>query len=150
MRNEEHNLSHCLESVRGLFDEIVIVNTGSTDQTVEIAKSFGARVFDFPWVDDFAAARNAALARATGDYTFWLDADDVIEPPEREKLERLLRELRPTPARQEARRPNGFGAGLPLYPRGEDGRRPGEGGSPPPKRDRVAPLPAGRGWPKAR
>jgi glycosyltransferase involved in cell wall biosynthesis len=82
-----------LESVRSLFDEIIIVDTGSADRTVEIARSFGARVFDFPWVDDFAAARNAALARATGDYAFWLDADDVIDPPERAKLERLIASL---------------------------------------------------------
>ena len=47
-------------------------------------------MFDFVWVDDFAAARNAALARATGDYAFWLDADDVVDPPQREKLEALL------------------------------------------------------------
>jgi cellulose synthase/poly-beta-1,6-N-acetylglucosamine synthase-like glycosyltransferase len=67
VRNEEHNLTHCLESVKGLFDEIIIVDTGSRDRTIEIARSFGARVFDFVWVDDFAAARNAALARATGD-----------------------------------------------------------------------------------
>ena len=90
VRDEEHNLPRCLESVAGLFDEIVIVDTGSTDRTVEIARSFGARVFDFAWVDDFAAASNAALARATGDYAFWLDADDVVDPPQREKLEALL------------------------------------------------------------
>jgi glycosyltransferase involved in cell wall biosynthesis len=70
VRNEENNLSQCLASVAGLFDEIVIVDTGSTDRTIEIARSFGARVFDFVWVDDFGAARNAALARATGDYAF--------------------------------------------------------------------------------
>ncbi len=84
VRNEEHNLPRCLESVRGLFDEIVVVDTGSTDRTAEIARDFGARVFDFVWVDDFAAARNAALARATGDYAFWLDADDVVDPLQRE------------------------------------------------------------------
>ncbi|MHB1558022.1 MAG: glycosyltransferase [Isosphaeraceae bacterium] len=90
VRDEERNLANCLESVRGIFDEIVVVDTGSVDRTVEIARSFGARVFDFVWVDDFAAARNAALARATGDYAFWLDADDVVEPAEREKLAGLL------------------------------------------------------------
>ena len=78
----------------GLFDEIVVVDTGSTDRTREIAREFGARVFDFVWVDDFAAARNAALARATGDYAFWLDADDVVDPPQREKLEALFDGLR--------------------------------------------------------
>jgi len=93
LRDEERNLPACLYSVRGLFDEIVVVNTGSTDRTREIARAFGARVFDFVWVDDFAAARNAALARGTGDYAFWLDADDVVDPPEREKLEGLLEQL---------------------------------------------------------
>ena len=86
VRDEEENLPHCLESVRGIFDEIVVVDTGSIDRTREIAREFGAQVFDFAWIDDFAAARNAALAHATGDYAFWLDADDVVEPAEREKL----------------------------------------------------------------
>ena len=92
--------STCLESVRGLLDEIVVVDTGSKDRTVEIARSFGAKVFEFVWVDDFAAAHNAALARATGDYAFWLDADDVIDPPEREKLRVLLGQLRDGGAEQ--------------------------------------------------
>ena len=95
VKNEEANLSTCLESVRGLFDEIVVLDTGSKDRTVEIARSFGARVFDFVWVDDFGAARNAALARAKGDYAFWLDADDLIEPPQGAKLEALFGRLRP-------------------------------------------------------
>lgn len=93
VRNEEANLPACLASAQGLFDEVVVVDTGSTDRTAEIARSFGARVFDFVWVDDFAAARNAALARATGDFAFWLDADDVIDPPEREKLKAVLGRL---------------------------------------------------------
>ncbi|QEH32069.1 SPBc2 prophage-derived glycosyltransferase SunS [Aquisphaera giovannonii] len=93
VRDEEDNLPQCLGSVAGLFDEVVVVDTGSRDRTTEIARGFGARVFDFVWVDDFAAARNAALARARGDYAFWLDADDVVEPQERAKLERLLASL---------------------------------------------------------
>jgi glycosyltransferase involved in cell wall biosynthesis len=93
VRDEEVNLPHCLGSVRGLFDEIVVVDTGSVDRTREIARDFGAKVFDFAWIDDFAAARNEALAHATGDYAFWLDADDVVEPAEREKLVRLLQKL---------------------------------------------------------
>ncbi len=101
VRDEENNLGRCLESVRDLFNEVVVLDTGSRDRTIEIARSFGARVFDFVWVDDFAAARNAALARAKGDYAFWLDADDLIEPPQRAKLEGLLGRLHaggPTPA----------------------------------------------------
>jgi glycosyltransferase involved in cell wall biosynthesis len=90
VKDEEDNLPCALESVRGIFDEIVVVDTGSTDRTREIAREFGAQVFEFPWIDDFAAARNAALSHATGDYAFWLDADDVVEPPEREKLRALL------------------------------------------------------------
>ena len=77
------------------FDEIVVVDTGSTDRTAAIAREFGARVFDFDWVNDFTAARNAALARATGHYGFWLDADDVLDPPQRAKLQALLDGLRP-------------------------------------------------------
>jgi Glycosyl transferase family 2/Glycosyltransferase like family 2 len=65
-RNEEDKLPRCLESVAGVFEEIIVVDTGSTDRTAEIARSFGARVFDFPWVDDFGAARNEALAHASG------------------------------------------------------------------------------------
>jgi glycosyltransferase involved in cell wall biosynthesis len=94
VRDEEKNLANCLESVRGVFDEIVIVDTGSADRTIEIALSFGARVFEFAWVDSFSAARNEALSHATGDFAFWLDADDVVGPAEKEKLCALLGPLR--------------------------------------------------------
>ncbi len=94
VKNEENNLPHCLESVRGIFDEIVVVDTGSSDRTMEIAREFGANVFEFPWVDSFAAARNEALSHATGDYALWLDADDVVEPKERDKLKSLVEQLR--------------------------------------------------------
>src|SRR5262245_43336349 len=69
------------------------------DRTREIAREFGAKVFEFAWVDDFTAARNAALEHATGDYAFWLDADDVIEPDQREKLIALLEGLTSPPGR---------------------------------------------------
>ena len=98
VRNEEENLPACLGSVAGLFDEVVVVDTGSTDRTAEIARSFGARVFDFAWVDDFAAARNAALSHATGDYAFWLDADDRLEPPQRDRLQAIFDGLDSTEA----------------------------------------------------
>lgn len=95
VRDEESNLPRCLRSVAGMFDEIVIVDTGSRDRTREIARSFGAQVFDFEWVDSFSAARNLALDQATGDYAFWLDADDELLPPDREKLQILFDSLRP-------------------------------------------------------
>ena len=99
VKNEQENLPTCLASVEGIFDEIVVVDTGSTDRTKEIAREFGAKVFDFEWIDNFAAARNEALSHATGDYAFWLDADDVVEPEEREKLVALLAGLkRPMPS----------------------------------------------------
>ena len=94
VNNEQENLQRCLASVEGIFDEIIVVDTGSTDRTKEIVREFGAKLFDFPWIDDFAAARNEALSHATGDYVFWLDADDVVEPAERVKLVALLAGLR--------------------------------------------------------
>jgi glycosyltransferase involved in cell wall biosynthesis/Flp pilus assembly protein TadD len=90
VKNEEQNLPSCLESVRGLFADIVIVDTGSTDQTRELARQYGARVFDFPWVDSFAAARNEGLRHAQGKYVFWMDADDRLDVPNREKLRAVL------------------------------------------------------------
>ena len=93
VKNEEQNLFPCLDSVGGLVDEIVIVDTGSTDATVEMAKSRGAKVFHFPWIDDFAAARNEALLHATGEWIFLMDADDRLDETNRSKLGKLLTEL---------------------------------------------------------
>jgi GT2 family glycosyltransferase/predicted Zn-dependent protease len=93
VRNEEGNLPDCLRGLDQLFDEIVVVDTGSTDGTKAVAESLGAKVFDFPWVDDFAAARNAALDRATGEWAFWLDADDRLDAENREKLKALFAAL---------------------------------------------------------
>lgn len=78
VRNEERVLGDCLASVRRWVDEIVVVDTGSTDRTVAMAEEFGARVFRFPWCDDFAAARNESLRHATGDWVLWMDADDTL------------------------------------------------------------------------
>jgi glycosyltransferase involved in cell wall biosynthesis len=107
VRDEQENLPRCLGSVRGIFDEVVVVDTGSVDRTREIAREYGAKVVEFAWVDDFAAARNVALGDATGDYAFWLDADDVIEPDQRGRLVALLDGLAPRqkPARTEPRPP---------------------------------------------
>jgi glycosyltransferase involved in cell wall biosynthesis len=78
VRDEELELARCLDSVRGAADDLVIVDTGSTDRTRDVAASYGARVFDFPWRKDFAAARQHAFDQATSDWVFWLDADDVV------------------------------------------------------------------------
>jgi glycosyltransferase involved in cell wall biosynthesis len=64
--------------VKGCFDEIVVVDTGSTDETKSIAASYGCEVFDFEWVSDFSKARNFAFSKATCDYIMWLDCDDEL------------------------------------------------------------------------
>ena len=91
VKNEEKELPLCVNSVKPALDEIVIVDTGSSDNTKEVARQLGARVFDFPWVDDFSAARNHSILRATGDYILWLDADDRVDEGEVEKI-RLLKQ----------------------------------------------------------
>jgi glycosyltransferase involved in cell wall biosynthesis/Tfp pilus assembly protein PilF len=91
-RDEEAVLARCLESVREVADELVVVDTGSADRTVEIAKSLGVRLGFFPWIDDFAAARNAALDLATGDWVLWLDADDYLKPQDREQVRALKKQ----------------------------------------------------------
>ncbi|HMM47995.1 MAG TPA: glycosyltransferase [Miltoncostaeaceae bacterium] len=78
MRDEEEHLERCLRSVRGAVDEIVIVDTGSVDGSVQIAERFGARVLHEPWRGDFAAPRNTALDAATGDWALVLDADEEL------------------------------------------------------------------------
>ncbi|MBI5799635.1 MAG: glycosyltransferase [Verrucomicrobia bacterium] len=85
-KNEEKFLGQCLDSVRGLADQLIVVDTGSTDSTVEIAKMRGAEVYSHPWEDDFSAARNAALAHATGDWVMFLDADEELPACEHAKL----------------------------------------------------------------
>jgi GT2 family glycosyltransferase/tetratricopeptide (TPR) repeat protein len=98
VRNEERHLADCLTSARDLVDEVIVVDTGSTDRTRELATGLGAKVFDFPWVDSFSAARNESLRHATGDWIFWLDADDRLGPDARQKLLALFGELRDEPA----------------------------------------------------
>jgi len=89
VKNEEEMLPGCLEAVHGAVDEIVIVDTGSTDRTVEIAKSFGARVVDFPWNGSFSDARNCSLEHATGDWVIYLDADEHLIPEDAKHLRAL-------------------------------------------------------------
>ena len=78
VKNEQAYLHRCLSSIKPIVDEIIIVDTGSSDRTRQIAEAFGACVFDFAWCNDFAAARNFGLARASGQWIFVLDADEVL------------------------------------------------------------------------
>lgn len=95
VKNEEKTLPRCLESVGEVADEIIIMDTGSTDATKEIASRFTNKIYDFAWIDDFSAARNAAFDRATQEYVLWLDADDILRPEDREKFLTLKRTLAP-------------------------------------------------------
>ena len=76
VRDEEEVLGRCLDSVRNLVDEIIIVDTGSADRTKEVAAAYTDQIYDFVWIDDFAAARNYALEKGRMRYLLWLDADD--------------------------------------------------------------------------
>ena len=91
VKNEEEVLERCLSCAAKFADEIVIVDTGSTDGTVEIAHKFTDKVFYFEWRDDFSAARNFAFEKAKGDYVMWLDADDVITDENCIKIKELVK-----------------------------------------------------------
>jgi tetratricopeptide (TPR) repeat protein len=93
VKNEEASLAACLQSVADLVNEIIVVDTGSSDQTKAIAARFGARVHDFAWVNDFSAARNESLRHASGNWIFWLDADESLDGANRQHLCRLFTRL---------------------------------------------------------
>lgn len=90
VKNESAVLSQCLESVAGIADEIVVCDTGSTDETTAIARSYGARVHAIPWENDFAKARNASIALATGDWLLHMDADEVLDPADAPALREIV------------------------------------------------------------
>ena len=90
VKNEEKFLEQCLRSVQSLVDEIVIVDTGSTDKTKEIASKFTRKIYDFVWCDDFAAARNVSLAHATGDWVLVLDADESLSQRDHSAIKDLI------------------------------------------------------------
>lgn len=79
VKNEERVLRRCLESVKELMDEIIIVDTGSTDGTKKIASEYTDKIYDFKWIDDFSAARNFSFSKATKDYIYVADADEVLD-----------------------------------------------------------------------
>jgi len=78
VKNEEEHLARCLRSVKPVVDEMIVVDTGSTDRTKELARGFGAKVYDYEWTDNFAEARNFSISKASGTWVFHLDADEVI------------------------------------------------------------------------
>ena len=89
-KNEEFFLEQCLNSVKDLVDEIIIVDTGSTDKTKEIARKFTDNVFDFEWCDDFSVARNESLKHATSDWILVLDADEIIIRTDHQKIKDII------------------------------------------------------------
>lgn len=93
VKNEHDTLGRCLECIKDIVDEIIIVDTGSADDTKEIALKYTNKVYDFEWVYDFAKARNFSFSKATKDYIMWLDADDIILDEDREKLKKLKQTL---------------------------------------------------------
>ena len=95
VKDEEDTLPRCLASVQGLVEEIIVADTGSSDRTVELAQEGGARVYSFPWTEDFSQARNFSFSKATQQYCLWLDADDVIDPEYREGFLQLKAGLPP-------------------------------------------------------
>lgn len=90
VRDNEDTIEACLDSAYPWVDEIIIVDTGSKDRTPEICRRFGARMYEFPWCDDFSAARNVSLERARGEWVFWMDSDDVIDQEQGRKLRELV------------------------------------------------------------
>lgn len=93
VKNEEKNLARCLDSVAGLWDELVIVDTGSTDNTVEIAKRYTSNIYHFEWVDHFAKARNFSFSKCTQPWVMWLDADDVLKPEDVKNIRSQFEEI---------------------------------------------------------
>lgn len=89
VKNEEAVLGRCLESIKDLADEIIIVDTGSGDKTKIIAKQYGAKIYDFKWIDDFSSARNYSFSKCTKTWVLWLDADDVLREEDKVKIKQL-------------------------------------------------------------
>lgn len=92
VKNEENVLARCLDTIADLMDEIIIVDTGSTDKTKEIAARYTDKIYDFEWIDDFSAARNYSFSKATKDYIYCADADEVLDDVNRQRF-RQLKEL---------------------------------------------------------
>ena len=95
VKNEEQVLSRCLDSIADLMDEIIIVDTGSTDRTKEIAARYTDRIYDFTWTGNFSDARNFSFSKATKDYIYCADADEVLDDENHAKFLMLKKGLIP-------------------------------------------------------
>lgn len=95
VKNEEKILERCLSCLADLMDEVIIVDTGSTDGTKQIASKYTDRIYDFQWEDDFSAARNYAFSKATGDYIYSADADEILDEVNRERFRALKENMYP-------------------------------------------------------
>lgn len=95
VKNEEQLLSRCLDCVKAFSDEIIIVDTGSTDRTKAIAAQYTEHIFDFPWINDFAAARNFSFSKATMEYIYVADADEMIDEANIRQIQDLKKVLLP-------------------------------------------------------
>lgn len=96
VRNEKDVIARCLDPMKDIADEIIMIDTGSTDGTKDICRRYTQNVFDFEWIDDFAAARNFSFSKATMDYVIWLDADDVLLDEDQTKLKQLKHTMDPS------------------------------------------------------
>jgi len=93
VRDEEENLRRCLDSVQSFADEIVIVDTGSIDKTVEIAREYTDKIFFHKWNNDFSEARNVSISHATGDWLFLIDADEEVDQEAQEQIHEFLEQI---------------------------------------------------------
>ena len=112
VKNEQEVLARCLSSVKPFADEIIVVDTGSSDKTVSVAGQFTDKIFTFEWCDDFSAARNFSFSKATCDLIMWLDADDVVREDDAKKIEALKEQM------------HGYDVAFLLYAAGFEGERP--------------------------
>lgn len=91
VKNEEKNIKKCIDSYKDVVDEIIVVDTGSTDNSVKIAQNLGAKVFYFQWINDFSKAKNFALSKASGDWIVFLDADEYFDKSQSENLRKIIK-----------------------------------------------------------
>ena len=89
VKNEQEFIENCLRSVQPIADEIILVDTGSSDKTIEIARQFNVKVFPFQWIDDFSAARNESLKQAGGEWILQIDADETLDKASLEELKHI-------------------------------------------------------------